>query len=154
MQQSKQTTDRSRHHGSGSWRCALGYDGTLLDSRDYHWRSWRDMLAQEGFTLTYEEFAATFGQRNDAILRHLLGADLPAEEIDRIGEAKEVAYRELVRTQGVELLPGIALWLERLQQAGWLQAVASSAPRANIDVVIDALQIGSFFCGNCFRRGC
>ena len=37
------------------------------------------------------------------------------------------------------LLPGALTWFERLHSAGWRQALASSAPRANIDAVFEAL---------------
>jgi beta-phosphoglucomutase len=36
-------------------------------------------------------------------------------------------------------LPGVASWLHRLHAQGWLQAIASSAPRPNIEVVLEAL---------------
>jgi beta-phosphoglucomutase-like phosphatase (HAD superfamily) len=44
-----------------------------------------------------------------------------------------------VRRNGISPLPGVADWLHRLHQEGWLQAVASAAPRANIDAVLEAL---------------
>ena len=47
-----------------------------------------------------------------------------------------MAYRELIRTRGIELLPGVRRWLEKLKDEGWLQAVASSAPRLNIEAII------------------
>jgi beta-phosphoglucomutase family hydrolase len=120
-------------------------DGTLLDSAEYHWLAWRETLAGEDFDLTHEQFVATFGQRNDTILRAWLGGDLAASEIDRIGGAKEARYRELVRERGVELLPGVGRWLERLQAAGWRQAVASAALRLNVEAILETLGIGSFF---------
>ena len=52
-------------------------DGTLLDSADYHWLSWRDVLAAEGFELTRERFAESFGRRNDATLRAYFGEGFP-----------------------------------------------------------------------------
>jgi beta-phosphoglucomutase len=58
---------------------------------------------------------------------------------------KETRYRTLVRELGIELLPGVRGWLERLQAAGWRQAVASSAPRANVETLIEILGIGAFF---------
>jgi HAD superfamily hydrolase (TIGR01509 family) len=120
-------------------------DGTLIDSREYHWISWRDTLAEENYELTYEEFAATFGQRNDMILRGYFGEDLPKEEIDRISDAKEEFYRELVRTQGIELLPGAQHWLDYLHNNGWRQAVASSAPRQNLFTIVETMGIGHYF---------
>src|SRR5215211_161016 len=120
-------------------------DGTLLDSAEYHWLAWRETLAAERFELTYELFVATFGQRNDTILRGWLGADLPVTEIDRIGGAKEALYRRFVRERGVKLLPGVGRWLERLHAAGWRQAVASAAPRQNVEAILAALAIGPYF---------
>jgi HAD superfamily hydrolase (TIGR01509 family) len=119
-------------------------DGTLIDSREYHWLSWHGALAAEDFELTREQFERTFGRRNEEIL----GAYFPsygAGEIARVGEAKEAAYRELVRAGGIELLPGVRGWLERLREEGWLQALASSAPRLNLDAIVSALGLGDFF---------
>jgi beta-phosphoglucomutase len=120
-------------------------DGTLIDSSEQHWLAWRDTLAARNLAVTYEQFAATFGQRNDDILRGHFGPDLPAEEIARIGEAKENVYRELVRARGVELLPGVREWLDRLKSAGWLQAIASSAPRRNLEVIVEVLGAEGYF---------
>ncbi len=120
-------------------------DGTLIDSSEFHWLSWRDALAAEGYNLTHEQFLASFGQRNDAILRGYFGEDMPLNEIERISEAKEVGYRKLVRKHGIDLLPGVERWLRDLKQAGWRQAVASSAPRPNLETIIDVLNIGDCF---------
>ena len=120
-------------------------DGTLLDSADYHWLAWRETLATDGFDLAHEQFIATFGQRNDTILRGWLGADLPVSEIDRIGGSKEALYRQFVRERGVQLLPGVDHWLARLQAAGWHQAVASAAPRLNVEAILEALAIAPYF---------
>lgn len=120
-------------------------DGTLLDSAAYHWQSWHDTLALEGFALTWEQFHASFGQRNDAVLRTFFGADFPLSEVDRIAEAKETRYRALMREGGVTLLPGVGHWLQQLQSEGWRQAVASSAPRLNVEAILEALNIGKYF---------
>ncbi len=120
-------------------------DGTLLDSADYHWLAWREIVAGEGVDLTHERFLASFGQRNDTILRGWLGDDLAASEVARIGDAKEQRYREFVRERGIVLLPGVERWLLRLRDAGWRQAIASAAPRANVEAIVEALGIAEFF---------
>ena len=120
-------------------------DGTLLDSAEYHWLAWRDQLTAEGHAVTHDYFVATFGQRNDTILRGLLGDNLADEEVARIGGGKEAVYRSLVREHGVVLLPGVRSWLDRLQTAGYRQAVASAAPRANVEAILDALEIRPYF---------
>src|SRR5690349_4794404 len=48
-------------------------DGTLVDSEDYHWQAWRDILAPEGLSITYDQFLASFGRKNDPIMREWLG---------------------------------------------------------------------------------
>jgi beta-phosphoglucomutase len=120
-------------------------DGTLIDSVAYHWEAWRAVMEAENFAYTHEQFVADFGKRNDEILRARFRADLPDAEVARIALAKEGRYRHLVRTQGLELLPGCAFWLAQLQTAGWKQALGTSAPRGNIDAVFDALEIAQYF---------
>lgn len=120
-------------------------DGTLVDSEESHWLSWRDTMALEGFALTHDQFIQTFGQRNDSILPQWLGADAPAHRIQRVGDTKEELYRKLIREGGIQLLPGALEWVRRLHQAGWAQAIASSAPRANIDVVLEVLGLTEDF---------
>lgn len=120
-------------------------DGTLLDSADYHWLAWREVLAAEGFELTRELFAESFGRRNDATLRAYFGEEFPLSEVDRIGAIKEALYRDMVRRQGVDLLPGVGRWLARLKAHGWRQALASSASVLNIDAILGALNLADFF---------
>jgi len=120
-------------------------DGTLIDSEEFHWISWRDTLAKEGITITHEQFLSSFGQRNDFILPQWLGAAASPERMARIANAKEELYRDLVRRNGISPLPGVADWVRRLHKDGWLQAVASAAPRANIDAILEALSATDIF---------
>lgn len=114
-------------------------DGTLVDSEEYHWLSWRDTMALEGVPLSYDDFVATFGWRNDAILPRWLGTGATPSEIVRIGDAKEALYRDMVRAGGLVPLPGAAEWVTRLREQGWRQSIASSAPRANVLAVLEVL---------------
>jgi len=122
-------------------------DGTLIDSEELHWISWQNTMANEGITITREQFLASFGQRNDSIIPQWLGSAATPERIERIANAKEELYRHLVRRDGISPLPGVADWLHRLHKEGWLQAIASAAPRANIEVVLDALSATHLFQG-------
>ena len=119
-------------------------DGTLVDSRDQHWRAWRAAMADEGFTLTEEQFARAFGRRNDAILTGWVGARATPEFIARVGDAKERRFRELIEREGATLLPGAADWVRRVGAAGWAQAIASSAPRLNVETSFRALHLGEW----------
>ena len=120
-------------------------DGTLVDSEEYHWLSWRDTMAAEGLPITHDQFMESFGQRNDTILARWLGSDVPSERVQRIGDTKEELYRKLVREGGLAPLPGAAEWVKHLHFEGWVQAIASSAPRANVTAVLEVIDLGSCF---------
>jgi beta-phosphoglucomutase len=120
-------------------------DGTLVDSEEYHWQSWQHALALDGVSVTRDQFKASFGQRNEGILRGWLGPEATIERINRVADAKEVEYRRLAAAHGLTPLPGAAEWLVRLQAAGWRQAIASSAPRLNVDVMLRALHLEAYF---------
>jgi beta-phosphoglucomutase len=135
----------SKTAGRGPRAVLWDVDGTLIDSSEYHWLAWREALAAEGMALTREQFAVMFGRRNDEILRGYFGEGYPESEVGRVGGAKEGLYRGLVRARGIELLPGGGRWLERLKGEGWLQAMASSAPRENLEAITGALGLGGYF---------
>ena len=120
-------------------------DGTLVDSEEFHWLSWRDTMRPEGVELTYEQFLASFGQRNDRILPVWLGADVDAARVQRIGDDKEAEYRRLAETHGLTPLPGAREWLSRLKAAGWKQAIASSAPRVNVEMMLRVAGVDDSF---------
>jgi len=119
-------------------------DGTLVDSEEYHWLAWRDAMRGEGVELTYERFLGSFGQRNDRILGTWLGPDVDSERVQRIGDGKEAEYRRLAETRGLEPLPGAREWLIALRGAGWKQAIASSAPRENVETMLRVLDLAQY----------
>ena len=101
-------------------------------------------MREEGIELTYQQFLDSFGQRNDRILAHWLGAGVDPARVARVGDAKEALYRELARREGLVALPGATGWVTRLHEEGWRQAIASSAPRANVEVMIEVVGIRHF----------
>src|SRR5215472_10682138 len=93
-------------------------DGTLIDSEEFHWESWRQTMANEGLPITREKFLASFGQRNDSILQLWLGPSASTERMEAIANAKEHLYRTLIRKHGIAPLPGVADWVSRLSREG------------------------------------
>ena len=131
----------NNHHRAVIW----DLDGTLINSVAYHWQAWRAVMEAENFNFTYAQFVADFGKRNDEILRGYFGPELPDREVARLALEKEEKYRALIRTQGLDLLPGGRFWLEKLKADGWRQALGTSAPRGNIDAVFAATDIAPLF---------
>jgi beta-phosphoglucomutase family hydrolase len=132
---------------NGSKAVLWDMDGTLINSEELHWTAWRQTMANEGIFITRGQFLSSFGQRNDSIIPAWIGSAATPEEVERIGEAKEQLYRQLVREVGIAPEPGVAAWLHRLHNDGWRQAIASAAPRANIDTILETLSLSDVFQG-------
>jgi HAD superfamily hydrolase (TIGR01509 family) len=123
-------------------------DGVLVDTTGFHYRSWKQVLEEEGIPLEWAQFRAVFGRNNADTLAVFLGYQPDAELVRRVGGRKEVLFRQMIRSR-VEALPGVRLWLERLRSLGARQVVASSAPQENIDFLVDELGLRSYFVALC-----
>jgi beta-phosphoglucomutase len=119
-------------------------DGTLVDTAELHFRAWQEVCREIGQPFSRADFAATFGRRNPDIVAQLFGNRYGEAETAAIGERKEELYRAEAR-KGVQPLPGVKALLEDLRQAGFRQAVASSAPRANLELILPLLGVKHFF---------
>jgi beta-phosphoglucomutase family hydrolase len=114
-------------------------DGTMVDTREAHWLAWKEILAAENYDLDWETFLKTFGQRNDSILRSLLGSDLPDADAIRIGDAKEQVFRDVLKKNGVQPLPGAEQLIDQAAAHGCPQAIVSSAPKKNITTILEVI---------------
>ena len=119
-------------------------DGVLVNSMEFHYQAYREVLSEFGRDLSREEYLGSLiGLRNYVILRRLLG-DLPQEETERLMAAKEAAFRRRV-AGNVQALPGAAELVRRARVAGLKQAIVSSTPCENIELVVDSLGLRSMF---------
>jgi beta-phosphoglucomutase len=120
-------------------------DGTLVDTADQHFRAWERVCGELGRPFTRADFAATFGWRNPEIITQLFGTRFNSDVVDDIGRRKEEYYRAAARENGVQLLPGVRALLEGLKAAGFAQAVGSSAPPGNLELLLALTQTADFF---------
>jgi phosphoglycolate phosphatase-like HAD superfamily hydrolase len=102
-------------------------DGTLVDSAEYHWQTWRATLCPAKVSRLLTDNSWAFGRRNDSIFRRWLGEKVTPELIERIGKAKEALYRQLVREHGISPLSEALEWVNLLHRQSWGQAIASAA---------------------------
>ena len=118
-------------------------DGVLVDSAPFHLRAWRELFASLGRGFGEADFRRTFGLRNDAILRDLLG-ELPPAEAERLAARKEELYRQAARGN-IAALPGALALLRSLRERGFRLGLVSSTPRANIDLILSSLGVSESF---------
>ena len=97
-----------------------------------------------GRQFSRNDFPATFGRRNPEIIRFLFRQDFSDAEVADIGERKERYYR-IEAAKGVPLLPGVQPLLDGFRARGARQAVGSSAPRSNVDLILQLTGSAQFF---------
>jgi len=118
-------------------------DGVLVDSAPFHFQSWRELFASLGRELSEADFRRTFGLRNDAILRDLLG-DMAPVEAERLAARKEELFRQAARGN-IAALPGALALLRLLRERGVKLALVSSTPHANIELILRSLDVEAAF---------
>ena len=129
------------------WGAIFDWDGVIIDSSRHHEESWERLARELGRVLPAGHFKRGFGRKNEFIIPTLLGWTKEPEEIHRISLRKEALYREVVAEWGLEPLPGVRPWLERLRDAGVPCAIGSSTHRANIDLSLGLIGLVEFFAG-------
>src|SRR5262249_20886769 len=121
---------------SESYGVIWDMDGTLVDTAELHFEAWGRTSEELGNPFTREDFARTFGLRNPEILAILFPGRFSAAEVDAIGDRKEVLYRQAAEKLGIMLLPGAEALLRDFHRLDISQAIGSSAPRANLDLIL------------------
>lgn len=128
-----------------AWAAVFDWDGVILDSSRHHEESWERLAKETGKPLPAGHFRKGFGRRNIEIMRDMLGWSRDLEEIDRLSRRKEELYREVVEEWGIDPLPGVRPWLERLSDAGIPCGIGSSTEAKNVAVGLEKLGLGKFF---------
>ena len=129
---------------SAPWALLWDVDGTLVDTAELHFQAWLTLAREIDKPFIRGDFAGTFGWRNPEIIPKLFGHGYDARQIDQLGNRKENLYRAEAE-KGVTLLPGVMTLLDAVIKAGMRQAIGSSAPRRNIDMILQQTKTASHF---------
>lgn len=123
------------------------WDGVVIDSEEFHRQSWKLLQAEEHLSMEDGAFETSFGMRNEQIIPNVFKWAEPGDtkRINALADRKEFLYRELVRSHGIDPLPGVVALLNELKAAGVPTSVGSSTPRANIDAVMEVIGVTDLF---------
>ncbi len=121
-------------------------DGTMIDSRDLHLEAWLQLARRldapaDGIEQT---LIRTFGQTNARIIPQLTERAMSETEIESFSLEKEALFREVAKGR-VQLIGGLRELLDRSAQAGVLLGIASSAPLANIEFMLEEFGLRKLF---------
>ncbi len=114
-------------------------DGVIAHTNPYHSLAFREFFKKRNLYPTDAEFAEhMFGKSNSYILKHFLGRPVTGEEFVAMEEEKEGLFREIYAPH-VSDIKGFLIFLATLKEAGLKTGVATSAPRANLDLIMGKL---------------
>jgi len=120
-------------------------DGVVVDSNGLHVDSWKEVARRHGFDCPDPDHIGKCGLRTGAVIRDLLRWPVSEEKAGQIGFEKEEIYREWIRADGIRPIPGVLDFLKEAQSLGIRCAVGSSAPRQNVELCLEALQLQDMF---------
>jgi HAD superfamily hydrolase (TIGR01509 family) len=119
-------------------------DGVIVDSNPYHKLALREFCRKHGHQLSEEQLKSRiYGRTNRDWLTNLFGP-LPESVIRRYGEEKEQLFRDLF-VKAIQPLSGLKRFLLLLEERGIPKAIATSAPRANVDFTLEHTGLARFF---------
>lgn len=130
---------------SAPFGAVFDMDGVIVDNRKYHVLAWRAFAREHGVPFDTRHFKDhLFGRVNREIFQGLYGHVLPEEEVAAWAEEKEALYRSLYKGH-VEPARGLIAFLRALSAGGVPAAVATAAPRANLDFALDEAGLRPYF---------
>ncbi|WP_071134229.1 HAD family hydrolase [Millionella massiliensis] len=121
-------------------------DGVIVNNRDAHLQAF-DLFAKRYGIANFDPMSLLpyFGSTNEVIMKFVFGRDdIPADEVERLSQEKEQIYRDLYDPV-MAPASGLVDLLETLRSAGVRIAVGSSAPRVNVDFVLERCRIARYF---------
>ena len=116
-------------------------DGVICHTNPYHSIAFRDFFSSRDIIATDEEFAEhMFGKSNSYILSHFFKRTIEGEELLKLEDEKESLFRKIYEPH-VEPIAGITEFIENLTVNGVQLGVATSAPYANLELILSKVDI-------------
>jgi HAD superfamily hydrolase (TIGR01509 family) len=123
------------------------WDGVVIDSARQHELSWVQLADEIDLPLPENFFKRGFGMKNEIIIPEIYGWTRDASEISKYSLRKEELYRQILKSDGIEPLPGVGDFLETLHAASIPCVVGSSSHRLNIEICLEMFGFTKYFKG-------
>lgn len=119
-------------------------DGVLIDSNPPHKIALRQFCEKYGHFLSEEQLRTQiYGRTNRDWITALFGT-LSEEQLQVYAEEKEALFREIYAPD-IQPLAGAVEFIKHLHALGIPKAIATSAPRANVDFVLKHTGLEPYF---------
>ena len=119
-------------------------DGVLVDSNPFHKTALKQYCEQHGFQLTEKDLLEKiYGRTNRDWIRNVFG-DLSKEKIKEHADRKEELYRMLYKND-IKPVVGLISFLNLLKQERVPMAIATSAPKENVEFTLEQTKTAGYF---------
>jgi beta-phosphoglucomutase len=116
-------------------------DGVICHTNPYHSIAFREFFSVRDLAPSDEDFAQhMFGKSNSYILSHFLQRPIAGEELLQMEQEKEGLFRKIYEPH-VSPINGIVEFISDLKSNAVLIGVATSAPRANLDLIFSKVAL-------------
>jgi HAD superfamily hydrolase (TIGR01509 family) len=119
-------------------------DGVIIDSNPAHKIALKQFCKKHGHDLSDQQLhQKIYGRTNKDWIPNVFGK-LSPEEVKRYADEKEALFRDIYKDD-IKALKGLPGFLEQASRLGVPQAIATSAPRENVDFTLACTGIGKYF---------
>lgn len=118
----------------------LDIDGTLVDSNYEHVRAWYRAFRKHGITIPEAWIHRSVGMGGDKLIPHLLHIDEDDPFVRAVAGLHDAIFKDQY-IEGIQPLPGVAAFIDRLVDAGYPIALASSAKAGELEHYVALLHL-------------
>jgi len=127
--------------GTESGAVIFDMDGVIVHTNPFHAIAFAEFFRKHKVKFEEEDFAEhMYGKHNSYIMSHFFGRPINGSELKALEDEKEAMFREIYKDK-VEAIRGFEGFLKDLKVAGFSTGVATSAPRANLELVAGKLDL-------------
>lgn len=120
------------------------FDDTIVSTKHKHIRSFIEAAKKSGLTIKKEEVKKIYGLPTLVMLEKIF-PDETKSTLKKISLEKDKAYRKIVHSEGIKLLPGIKSLLEHIRKKGVKTGIMSADKSKNIKLVLRKNGILEYF---------
>lgn len=120
-------------------------DGVILDSEPLHQQLEARMYQELGISVSAEEVRSYIGVNSYEMWRTFRERHGVTRSVEELVQIERDRYRRIVAEQGVPFVPGVLELIRNLAGRGIRLAVASSAPREQIDHALESAEMTALF---------
>ena len=110
-------------------------DGTLVDSKDVHARSWVEALMEAGYAVTFDDVRRRIGMGGDNLLPDVIGKSKDSPEGKKVSQRR----KEIFQTKYLPMVNSFAdvpALFRRVQERGLKTAISSSSDPDDLEALL------------------